>query len=215
MLKRIVALTAVLVTVGAGLVSVVPAAQAAVDPIPARWAQIDSPGGGVTCAVSKTGQLWCWGKAEGPRGVVWNPATDPAAGTSIDPVRVGSASNWVKVQISAHHACAINTATEIWCWGDNSLGQLGQGDTVNQQTPVKVYLPPSGWTDVAVGTDMTCGLRAKTLYCWGDNRESELFISGQQPAGVITLPKPDTVNLAGAIASISLGAHLCLLSDAG
>jgi len=207
-------LAAVLVAVG-GSVATAPAASAAADPLPARWKQIDSPGGGVTCAVSKTGQLWCWGKAEGPRGVAWNPATDPAAGTPIDPVRVGAATNWVKVQVSARHACAINSATEIWCWGDNSLGQLGQGDTVNQQSPVKVYLPPSGWTDVAVGTDMTCGLRAKTMYCWGDNRESELFISGQQAAGSILLPKADIVNLPGAIASISLGAHLCLMSDAG
>ena len=112
--------------------------------LPAKWKSISSPGSGVTCAVSQSGQIWCWGRAEGPRGVAWveddgNPNTTgdgPATGTSMAPVRVGSASNWTKVEVGYDHACAINAATEIWCWGDNTTGELGQGTTTQSRTPL-------------------------------------------------------------------------------
>ena len=188
--------------------------------LPAKWKSISSPGSGVTCAVSQSGQIWCWGRAEGPRGVAWveddgNPNTTgdgPATGTSMDPVRVGSASNWTKVEVGFDHACALNSLGEIWCWGDNSTGELGQGTTTQSRTPVKIYLPANGWTDVSVGRDITCGLRTNTLHCWGDNTQGRIFGSNFGALGNITMPRiADFGGVYQQVASISVGYRVTMI----
>lgn len=86
------------------------------------------------------------------------------------------------VQLSAgnHHSCVRTLAGEVWCWGDNSVGQLGQGHT----DPVSGALPVLGLDEVVdfqasrcggccfAGSDCraTCALRKNgEVWCWGAN----------------------------------------------
>jgi hypothetical protein len=71
----------------------------------------------------------------------------------------------------AFHTCALTTAGEAYCWGDNESSQLGAGLSVQQlpssTTPRKVV---GGHTFVALGVDYrsNCGLTAAgAVYCWG------------------------------------------------
>ena len=50
--------------------------------------------------------------------------------TGIDHVSAGS-----------KHTCAIDTTGDIYCWGDNSKGQLGDGTTTLSKKPVKITDP--------------------------------------------------------------------------
>ena len=219
------ALTAGMLPLAPSIVSIVTgvdieaSASAVVGTLPAKWKSISSPGSGVTCAVSQSGQLWCWGKAEGPRGFAWTEddgsnltvGDGPVSGTAVAPARIGSATNWTKVDTGFDHACALNSATEIWCWGSNDFGELGVGSVIDSKTPSKVYLPASGWTDVAVGRDRTCGLRGQTAWCWGDNTDSYLFNAQYFSAGSVLLPRiQDKGGLLDQVSSISVGTHFCM-----
>ena len=42
--------------------------------------------------------------------------------------------------LGGYHTCALTTSGNIWCWGGNSVGQLGIGSTADQYIPVAVSL---------------------------------------------------------------------------
>ncbi|MBL9020489.1 MAG: hypothetical protein JNL83_40265 [Myxococcales bacterium] len=80
-----------------------------------------------------------------------------------------------RISAGGRHVCAIGNDTRLWCWGDNDYGQLGGSAMTMTGDPVLASTTMTdGWTDVAAGTDHTCGIRSGTVYCWGrnDSRES-------------------------------------------
>ncbi len=127
----------------------------------------------VTCAVRDDGSVWCWGQQR--EGALGNGAT--AAGVSLAPVRVmGLPDDVVEVESGALSSCARTAGGEVWCWGDNSDGQLGDGTTTDRATAVRV-LGIDDAVGIARGTVAahTCAVRAGgTIACWGDNRYGQL-----------------------------------------
>ncbi len=70
------------------------------------------------------------------------------------------------------HACAIDTAGDMWCWGSNDHGQLGdRTDSPGVQTgkPGKASTTITGWTAVSTSADHSCGIAGDRVYCWGRN----------------------------------------------
>lgn len=64
-------------------------------------------------------------------------------------------------------ACGLKANGEIWCWGDNSQGLLGDGSQVTRSSPVRVA---SGlvFTAISVGGAQACALaQDQTAWCWG------------------------------------------------
>ena len=82
-----------------------------------------------------------------------------------------------RLSASANHACSIDDAGNLRCWGDNSEGQLGVGNTAPVAVPTQVGLE-SGWTAISAGYTHTCGIRNATAYCWGNNDRNEVGGSG-------------------------------------
>ena len=60
------------------------------------------------------------------------------------------AANW--------HTVAVKTDGTLWAWGENFYGQLGDGTTTDQVTPVQVGTD-THWASVAAGFYHTIGLR--------------------------------------------------------
>ncbi len=82
------------------------------------------------------------------------------------------------------HTCALRADSTVRCWGGNSFGQLGDGTTFTQLTPVAV----SGVTiavAITAGDSHTCALRDDgTAFCWGLNAFGQLgngTTTGQEP----------------------------------
>src|SRR5207249_4163749 len=73
------------------------------------------------------------------------------------------------------HTCALLGNGEAMCWGDNTNGQLGNGNTASL-VPVSTAGIFSG-TEIAAGTDTDYGcalLSNGTAKCWGYNANGQL-----------------------------------------
>jgi len=80
-----------------------------------------------------------------------------------------------QVAAGLNHICALDTAGQAYCWGQNNLGQLGNGNNNNYDVPVPVVIP-SGVTfdSISVGRNSTCALATDgKAYCWGNNANHE------------------------------------------
>jgi len=72
------------------------------------------------------------------------------------------------------HSCALMTDQTVWCWGRNTVGQLGTGTTADSLVPVHAStLGPA--IGVSAGHDHTCAVStANQVWCWGANAFGEL-----------------------------------------
>ncbi len=101
--------------------------------------------------------------------IVKKSVTWPA---DIDATRTVSGTN---------RTCAI-LSNNVWCWGRNDMGQLGDGTTVNSNIPVKVRsigdMKYGKIIDIFTAQHHSCVLTQlgsnKKVYCWGDNRSGQL-----------------------------------------
>jgi alpha-tubulin suppressor-like RCC1 family protein len=80
-----------------------------------------------------------------------------------------------------YHGCAVLTNGQVRCWGFNSYGQVGNGDSGNNFTAATVVLnaggtgPLVGVRTVVTGDDHSCALLTNAqVRCWGDNSFGEL-----------------------------------------
>lgn len=121
------------------------------------------------CATQTDGSLWCWG--QNVRGQLGAGNT---SGRSSAPVRVVGSQQWASVSAGGWHTCATTTSGEGFCWGDNALGQLGDGTTTLRVKPARV----TGGHQFAQFTTTwgrTCGVTPSgAALCWGDNANGEL-----------------------------------------
>ena len=96
------------------------------------------------------------------------------------PTQIGTLTDWSYVSTGYQEAYAIKTDGTLWGWGQNSYGELGQGDTVHRSSPVKIgtdtdwaIIGAAGYHWLAVKTDGTlwgCG--------FGDNGELAQGVNG-------------------------------------
>src|SRR4051794_880778 len=62
------------------------------------------------------------------------PDTAPAA----HPDGTTKGAHWTMAASTGVYSCGLTTMGALWCWGDNSLGQLGDGSTAISRSPVQV-----------------------------------------------------------------------------
>lgn len=72
--------------------------------------------------------------------ISWAPLT--VAATATAPAS-GPGPGVATMSAGGSHTCALRTDGTVWCWGDNRLGQLGQGsaDDDPHSYPLKVLFP--------------------------------------------------------------------------
>lgn len=117
------------------------------------------------------------------------------------------------VAAGTRHTCAVMAEGAVRCWGDNRLGQLGDGTTIKRTGPVTVVGTAgtgalAGVTKVVAGTDFTCAIAQKRVYCWGANASGQLgnstTVASSKPVLVKSFSAFETA------VSISAGAnHTC------
>lgn len=131
--------------------------------------------------------LLCWGAGTDYRlgngagtGPVLAPAPVPdpdVAGQNLDGI--------VQIAAARSHTCALGESGEVFCWGNNSSGELGIGTgTVSSSVPVPVADPddpdrPFGDVlSIAAGGSSSCAVAGPDLpgrvFCWGWNSNGRL-----------------------------------------
>ena len=139
---------------------------------PLTFAQVDA-GKEHVCGVDTAGVAYCWGKnVDGQLG-------DGSTTSYSQPVTVASypAGTFASVSAGRDHSCGVTSANEMWCWGGNAYGQLGNGTTTASVTPVRVSasIPDHDWVAVSAGQYFTCGVTVgSAVYCWGRNDKGQL-----------------------------------------
>ncbi len=126
-----------------------------------------------TCAILRGGQTQCWGFNGQEQSYGRLGAGDTASRSA--PVNV-SQSGEAFHQISAgeKHTCAVSQQHEVWCWGDNTFGQLGDGTSLDSLVPRKV-MNVSDIRHVYAGKEHTCAVsHTGGLFCWGRNDDGQL-----------------------------------------
>ncbi|MHC3001030.1 protein kinase domain-containing protein [Gordonia sp. GN26] len=127
-------------------------------------------------------------------------STSSSAGsTSATP---GSGGDFESIASSGDSTCAVR-GDELFCWGGNQYGTLGDGSTTDRPRPEKV----SGLDDVSAvdmgGLGRTCAIASGDLYCWGQG-------AGQTGQNV-TLPSkvPGLTD----VSAVAVGLTTCAVSS--
>jgi alpha-tubulin suppressor-like RCC1 family protein len=176
-----------------------------------QWIHV-APGDQHTCATRANGTLWCWGdNTYGELGIGNQTGQDRPR-----PVTTPAAGGWADVTAGGNHSCAIRANGTLWCWGDNTYGELGIGNQTGQDRPRPVTTPAAGgWANVTAGGNHSCAIRANgTLWCWGRNETGQLGIGNQNNQN---LPRQVTTPAPGGWASVTAGGgdYTCAIRSGG
>jgi alpha-tubulin suppressor-like RCC1 family protein len=134
-----------------------------------------SVGASHSCAVASDRTLWCWGSnAEHKLGL------EEEDGPVRAPRQIGEDKDWLWVAAGGTQTCGIRKGNELYCWGDNSDGQVGiarigpDGELVVSEKPVIVNAS-TDWVRVQAGDRHTCAIkRSQPLFCWGRGDKGQL-----------------------------------------
>lgn len=142
-----------------------------------------------TCAVSTTGAGYCWGLND------FGELGDGTQSQRSSPVSVGQANGvtiaFRTIGAGSLHSCGVSTAGTLYCWGDNTAGQLGNGGQEDlSTTPVAVSAPAGvSFNRLTATFGQTCAITTTNKpYCWGDNSAGELGAGTNAPVASSPVP---------------------------
>ncbi|HEY3817763.1 MAG TPA: hypothetical protein VGL81_11355 [Polyangiaceae bacterium] len=164
-----------------------------------------------TCAIV-AGDVYCVGN--GASGVLGNGTT----GITLTAVPVSLGQKATAIAAFNIHACALLVDGTVSCWGDDSWGQLGDGQVTpdaGSATPVAVQGLTGMVSAICVGDEFSCALIGtdanSSVWCWGDNSTGEL---GNGDSSVTESAIPVQVHGVKGAASLVCGsAHACIGND--
>jgi hypothetical protein len=133
--------------------------------------------GNHTCTVRLDRTLWCWGSDNAGQ------LGDDGQFERAVPARVTGINDVVEVTVHTFinqdgATCALRANGEVWCWGRNAEGQLGDGTTTTQRHPVFTGITDA--VQISLGVRHGCAvLRDGHVKCWGNDSVGQL---GDGPA---------------------------------
>jgi alpha-tubulin suppressor-like RCC1 family protein len=174
-----------------------------------------------TCGVAELGRGYCWGLSLDGRTAadadsVCSPPTEGVANPAciLPPKQmlrpeVGFSS----ISAGGNFGCGISTDQNIYCWGSNLAGQLGNGVQGTGPLPSLATVKNERFTTISAGAAHACALNlVGTAYCWGDDSQGQLG-DHRQMNSTTPIPVADTTL---SFKAISAGAsHTCAITQAG
>lgn len=126
------------------------------------------------CGRDGGGGVWCWGEAGGGRLGNGDDVTTQDQAVEVLASAGGPAfGGATSLTVGDVHACVRTAADDLWCWGGNDRGQVGNDTIINQLVPVQL----GGFkaTSVAAGRFHTCATKPDGgVWCWGQGNHGRL-----------------------------------------
>lgn len=127
-------------------------------------------GAGHSC-VMVSGVAQCWG---------WNAFGQIADGTEVEGEETQLPSNVLplglnfdSLALGIMHSCGL-IGHDVYCWGANNYGQLGDGTRDNRVAPTLVASLQGQAREIAAGGYYTCARTNTSVQCWGDDSYDQL-----------------------------------------
>ena len=148
------------------------------------------------CAITNTRNVKCWGAngyAQLGLGNLTNIGnTVSQMGDNLASVDLGSGRTAKQIGVGGYHTCLILDNEFLKCWGHNSQGQLGLGNT-NQigdapeemgDSLISPTIPSSYIKSVTSGHRLSCAIIFDdSVRCWGQNNYGQLGIGNTDQIG--------------------------------
>jgi alpha-tubulin suppressor-like RCC1 family protein len=129
-----------------------------------------------TCGLDREGLAFCWGSDRDGELGLGAPAAERCGvfNCATRPLPVAGGLRFQALAAGTRSTCGLTTARLVYCWGLNSLGQLGTADAVEQcedgpcsRTPLAEGSGRS-FVSLTAARMHTCALDADGVaFCWG------------------------------------------------
>jgi alpha-tubulin suppressor-like RCC1 family protein len=176
-----------------------------------------------TCGVAELGRGYCWGLT--PDG---QTASQPdsicivggvTAGCTLPPKQMERPEiSYTTISAGGNFACGVAIDQNLYCWGNNLFGQLGNGLRTSGSTPALASVKSERFTTVSAGERHACALNlVGTAYCWGSDSKGQL--GDYRDLNNLTLHSTTPIPVADTALSfkaISAGeTHTCAVTQTG
>jgi alpha-tubulin suppressor-like RCC1 family protein len=131
----------------------------------------------------------------------------------VEPTQLPGISGVVSFACGGGHTVVANITGAVWAWGNNNVGQLGDGTTIDRASPVQV-VGISDVVQVAAGSSHSLALKNDgTVWAWGGNSVGSL-------GDGTTSNRNEPIRVQGlsgitAITASGFGSHSLALDSAG
>lgn len=151
------------------------------------------------CSIDASKKLWCWGRNDA--GQLALPADQDDIVHPPTQISLPEDEEVTFVAVAEQSTCAVGNEHRLYCWGDNTHGQLGVEDIEQTHIPQLVEDNLAGykigglWMSGAHGC-MLDAVGLPSLHCWGDNRQGQTHDSERAkivphefaPGGLTSVP---------------------------
>jgi len=165
-------------------------------------------GGYHTLALNYDGQVWAWGsnysgQLGDPNFTGWSSSTARLVPGLRDVVAIAAGSS---------HSLALTADGEVWAWGDNYYGQIGDGTRTLRTAPTPVQIGIR-MKSIAAGQSSSYAVSTRgNVYVWGSNWQEAL---GLGPGNGVSEQLTPVFNWVVTVRDIVAGSShvLAILSD--
>ncbi|BDR54908.1 hypothetical protein KIMH_10190 [Bombiscardovia apis] len=146
-------------------------------------------------AIGDDGRAYSWGYNE--RGQLGNGSSDNNPHSTPTPVNDPAGkpnTTWTSISAGSRHSLAVSSDHHAYSWGQNDSGQLGNGTTTDQSTPMPVNdpvgKPNTTWTSISAGYAHNLAISSDGhAYSWGYNERGQLG-NGTSDTNAHNMPAP-------------------------
>jgi len=120
--------------------------------------------------IDNHGQVWGWGYNS------YGQLGDNSVGIHCTPVSIhGIKKTFCKISFGQNFSIGIDKNEQVWCWGYNRKGQLGDNTSTEQHTPVSIHGVKKTFCKICAGLNFMLGIdNIGQVWGWGYNNYGQL-----------------------------------------